>query len=277
MNQCTGQVFEKLSDGTNLYTSFINRDSLQTRQLFDTEFDRYSNLSIDSSSSLSFDNSEYFNYAINAKNNEYLRAEPLCDPLVHHRRGIWSNPDSSWQSVSGDEMSEFIPFDESILQSPKVMMDKDEEIYLAELLHQDMVASKLSWYYPKATEDAQINWGTQQGISGDVCTTQNYTKYNPQNIVRPFSESLWEDKMFNLKQKISVKYNPNSNEIFPNPNNQKNNSEECPANRDSYAVSAQTKLRKQCLNNPIAKKKAKDTKSNLTDDDAQRVFLGGLQ
>jgi len=274
MNQCTSQAFEKFSDGINFYPSLINRDSLQTRQLYDTEFDRYSNVSIDSSSSFSFDSSEYFNYAIRAKKDEYLRAEPLCDPLVHHGRDMWSNPESaqsSWQS--GDEMSEFIPFDESILLSPQMMMDKDEELYLAELLHQDMVASKLGWCYPKVTEDAHINWVTPQGVWGDVVTTQN----NSQDIIRPFSESLYEDKMFNLnRESTSVQYNPNSNQILPNPNNRKNNSEECLANGDRQAVSAQTNQGKEGSNNVVQKKKAKDKKTNSSDDDAQRVFLGGL-
>jgi len=278
MNQFASQVFEKFSDEINFYPSFIDRDSLQAHQLFDTELDRYSNVSIDSSSSFSFDSSEYFNYAICAKKDEYLRAQPLGDPWVHHGRDMWCNPESpqsSWQS--GDEMSEFIPFDESIMLSPQITMDKDDELYLAELLHQDMISSKLGWCYPKANEDHHINYGTSHGISGNVLTTQNYPKNNPQDIVRPFSESLYEDKMFNLnRERTSVQYNPNSNEILPNPNNRRNNSEKCLTNGDRHAVSAQTKKGKEGSNNLVQKTKAKHKKEKSTDDDAQRVFLGGL-
>jgi len=276
MNRCKGQVFGRLREEGNFYPTFVDKDSLQTHQLFDTEFDRYSHLSIDSSSSFSFDSSEYFNHVINTKKDEQLRLEGLRDPLAHHVRDLWSNPESThstWQS--GDEMSEFIPFREYIPQSPKISMDKDEEIYLAELLQQDMVASKLGWYYPTATEDAQINWGTAEGISGDVCST--YAMQNSQDIMRPFSESLYDDEIFILnRESLSVQYNPNSNKILPNPNSRKNNSAECQANGDSYALSAQTTQGKQSLNNLVQKKKVKDKKVKLTDDDAQKVFLGGL-
>jgi len=174
-------------------------------------------------------------------------------------------------------MSEFIPFDESILLSPQIMMDKDEELYLAELFQQDMIASKLGWCYPKANEDAHINLRTSQCISGNVITTQNYPKYNSQDTVRPFSESLCEDKMFSLnRERTSVQYNPNSNEILPNPNNRRNNSEKCLTNGDRHAVSAQTTQGKEGSNNLIPKKKARQKKGKSTDDDAQRVFLGGL-
>merc|ERR550517_1699476 len=157
------------------------------------------------------------------------------------------------------------------------MMDKDEELYLAELLHQDMIASKLGWCYPKANVDHHINYGTSHGISGNVLTTQNYPKNNPQDIVRPFSESLYEDKMFNLyRERTSVQCNPNSNEILPNPNNRRNISEKCLTNGDRHAVSAQTKQGKEGSNNLVPKKKVKHKKERSTDDDAQRVFLGGL-
>merc|ERR550517_2201028 len=157
------------------------------------------------------------------------------------------------------------------------MMDKDEELYLAELLHQDMIASKLGWCYQKANEDHRINYGTSHRISGNVLTAQNYPKNNPQDIVRPFSESLYEDKMFNLnRERTSVQYNPNSNEILPNPNNRRNNSEKCLTNGDRHLVSAQTKKGKEGSNNLVPKKKARPNKERSTDDDAQRVFLGGL-
>jgi len=174
-------------------------------------------------------------------------------------------------------MSEFIPFDESILLSPQIMMDKDDELYLAELLHQDMIASKLGWCYPTANEDAHINWGISQGISGKVVTTQNYTNNNPQDIVRPFSESLYEDKMLNLnRERTMVQCNPNSNEILPNPNNRRNKSEKCLTNGDGHEVSAQTKQVKEGSNNLVQKKKVKSKIEKSTDNDAQRVFLGGL-
>jgi len=83
--------------------------------------------------------------------------------------------------------------------------------------------------------------------------------------------------MFNLNRvSASVQYNPNSNEILSNSINRKKNCWECPVSGESYTVSAHTKLGEQCSNNLVQNKKAKDEKVKPTDDEARRVFLGGL-
>merc|ERR1719233_2066422 len=77
------------------------------------------------------------------------------------------------------------------------------------------------------------------------------------------------------RERTMVQCNPNSNEILPNPNNRRNKSEKCLTNGDGHEVSAQTKQVKEGSNNLVQKKKVKSKIEKSTDNDAQRVFLGG--
>jgi len=286
MTKFTSNGFEKFGALASFYPAkadipeSVNVDSLLLPELFDNEYDLRSDLSIDSSSSFSFDSSEYLNWAMGKKNQHFI-AEPLRDSLIHKVRATWSHSESPQSSLlSSDEMSELIPFEESKPRSPKIMFDGDEEKYLAEYAYQDMIAAKLGWRQPSAfTDNFLYVEEIAHDIPGDYYPKQtSIWKNSHDNSIQNKGSLGYDEEILGIHSKSNfVGINPNANETSPNPNNRKNCSRKCVVVRcfDDSRGNRDTKVNNipRCLH---AKKNSKNKKVKSTENDAQRVFLGGL-
>jgi len=264
------------------FMRFRSRESLRKGTLLDREFDSYSEVSLDTSSSFSFDSSEYFNYALQAKKNRYFCPESVSESIMQCGRGSFLHSESPNSSRwSEDDMSDYLPFDEMVRLTPNMKVDEEEERrYLEDLVRQDIVAKEFGWCYPRNCEDTHLGFGrTYSNIPIDFNPTTTSVRSNlDDSIVQSTDGVLIEGGLLNLyRDNTAAKRNPNSNQI-PNPNSRNNNSKKHmnkDANRKVRSVEIRnlekvysTKLNVQKIT------KNKDDKSK--NNDAQRVFLGGL-
>jgi len=259
---------------------YIKRESLRRRSLYDTEFDCYSEVSIDTSSAFSFDNSEYFNWAIQGKKNRYFCAESLDESLMQHGRGTLTRSDSPRSSRwSDDEMSDLLPFEEPLNLSSSLVVDDEEERYLAELVHQEMLATELGLCYPGSIEGSLLNFNTTlQDVPGRYVPTRAPVS---ENLLEPIQlhrdNSHFEGVLNSYGDKQWMKNNLFPDRTLPNPNSRKNNSEKPTQVHVHVKVESTpaTMARKE-TNNVVSEKKAKKKNATAINDDEQRVFLGGL-
>jgi len=281
--------YEPFSGAPSFYPSeeelhnslYMNMESKIRRALLDPDFDRYSDVSIDSSSSFSFNSSEYLNYTMNQ--NSYCRSGPVGESLMHYGKGTLTHSESPQSSRwSDDEMSELLSFDQARLLSPNMTLDEEEERrYLSELINQDMMAAELG-SYPRSIEDSRWNLEPRlQDMQEDYFhSAQIWNKEHEAGF-------FYENKIENLSRyNKPVQNNPNTNRTLQNPNNRKNNLEKklSQSQIQGKVGSTQTKNKEKSLLsvagasslNVVSKTKVKNKQINLTNDDEQRVFLGGL-
>jgi len=259
---------------------YVKRESLLRRALYDTEFDCYSEVSIDTSSAFSFDNPEYFNWAIQGKKNRYFCSESLDESLMQHGRGTLTHSDSPRSSRwSDDEMSDLLPFAEPLKLSSSFNVD-EEERYLAELVHQEMLATELGWCYPGSIEGSLLNLrGTLQDAPGRYVPTRATVSENFIERIQPNGDDLrFEEGELNWNRvKKRAKNNPFPDRTLPNPNSRKNNSKKHTLVHVQVKVgSTQATMAKKETDNAVSVKKAKKKNATAINDDEQRVFLGGL-
>jgi len=259
---------------------YIKRESLLRRALYETEFDCYSEVSIDTSSAFSFDSAEYFNWAVHGKKNRYFCAESVDESLMQHGRGTLTHSDSPRSSRwSDDEMSELLPFEEPLKLSPSLIMD-EEERYLAELVHQDMIAAELGWCYPGSIEGSLLNVErTLQDVPGRYVPARASVSENLLEHIRPNTDgSLFEEGMLNFyRDKKQAKNTPLPSRTLPNPNSRKNNSAKpTHVHVQAKVKSTQATIAERVTDNIVSEKKAKKKTASAINEDEQRVFLGGL-
>jgi len=261
---------------------YLNRESLLRRSLFDTDFDSYSDVSVDSSSSFSLNRSEYLNWAIQDMNRRSYREESLGGSLMQYGKGTLTHSESPQSSLwSDDDIGEFLPFDQTVRLSPHMTVDEEEETrYLSEWLRQDMIAAELGWCNPETIEAAHFNMErAMHDAQGDVFSTPTLIRNNVENHVRLNRNGLLQEGgLENLyREDARVKANPVSKRIPPNPNTRSNCSEiQYEKNIQRRDKLIETKSEKVNSYNQVSKKKDKKNKCILTDSDEQRVFLGGL-
>jgi len=261
----------------------FNRGSIRKCTSLDREFDSYSDASLDTSSSLSFGCSEYLNYALQAKKNQYFGVESLGESTMHCGRGAFAHSESSRSSRwSEDEMSDFLPFDEMVRLTPNMTVDEEEERkYLEDLVHQDIVAAEYGWCYPRNVEDDHLGFGrTVHKFRPDfIPTTTSVWNNLGENIVPGTNGIFNEGGLLSLyRDNTAIRKNPNSNQILPNPNSRNNNSKIRAQEYANTKVGLKDirKTEKACTANLSLKKNSKNKDDNSTELDAQRVFLGGL-
>jgi len=289
MNTFQSEGFENFIGEPSFYPSeadlniYLNRESLLRRALCDTEFDCYSDVSIDTSSALSFDSSEYFNWAIQGKKNRYFRAESFDESLMQYGRGPLTHSESQRSSQwSDDEMSELLSFEESLRRSSKLIMDEEEEIiYLAELAHQDMVAAELGWCHPGSMKGSVLNIErTLQDVPGHFLPTRACFSEKLLERIQPNRGGLrFNEGVLNVhRENTQANNNPIPDRTLPNPNNRRNNSEELTQVhvQDVVGSTQATMAKKESSHKVVSEKRAKTKKATTTNDDGQRVFLGGL-
>jgi len=265
------------------FIRFRSRGLIRKGTLLDHEFDSYSDASLDTSSSLSFGCSEYLNYALQAKKNRYLGAESLGESIMQCGRSTLTHSSESSKSArwSEDEMSDFLPFDEMVRLTPNLTVDEEEERkYVDDLAHQDIVASEYGWCYPRNVDDDHLGFGrTVQNFPPDFIPTTTVWN-NLDDIVVPGNNgTLNEDGLISLyRDNTALRNNPNSNQILPNPNSRNNNSKKHKQEYANTGVGSMDirKTEKACTANLSMKKKNKNKNDTSTENDAQRVFLGGL-
>lgn len=262
---------------------YNGRESQFRRSFFDTEFDCYSDASVDTSS-FSLNSSEYLNWAINVKNNRSLCEESLGASIMQYGRSTLTHSESTRSSRwSDDEMNEFLPFDKTMGFGPQMMVDEKEEErqYLSELLRQEMVAAELGWCYPEAMKDAQLNLErTLQDVRGDFFPSPTYERNDLQD------NPMWNREGIRYKEgveslycdSVQVKTNSDSSRTPRNPNSRSNTSVErsqVPVHKEQILT---TKAEEEHSDNLVSKnnKKKKEKSLKSTDNDEQRVFLGGL-
>jgi len=264
---------------------FRNRHSLRNGTLLDREFDSWSVASVDTSSSFTFDSSEYWNNAIQAKKNQYFRAESPVVSTMQCGIGTFTHSESpNSPRWSEDEMSDFLPFDEMVRITPDMTVDEEEERnYLSDLVNHNTVATEYGWCYPRNVDGAHLDFGgTLRSIPLDFISptiTTNLVRSNlDDNIVSSTDRIHNEGRLLSLyRDNTRIENNPNSTEVLPNPNSRNRNSEKLVQERANNKVRPFTvkRIEKGCTTNlPLKKDNTKYGKP--TENDAQRVFLGGL-
>jgi len=249
------------------------------RSLIDTEFDCYSDASVDTSS-FSVNSSEYLNWAMRVKSNQPLREESLGTSLMQYGRSTLTNSESTIGSLwSDDDMSELLPFDQPIRFSPQKVDEWEGRRYLSRLLRQEMEVAEFGWCYPDAMEDSQLNMDrTMHKIRGDFFLEPRYLRNDFRENIIPNRDDMHhkegvEDLYFNS---VLVRNYADSIATPRNPNSRGNNS----VTRDQAQVLKEeiqnTKPGKESLDNVVSKKKKKVKPLKSTENDEQRVFLGGL-
>jgi len=261
---------------------YLNRESLLRRALCDNEFDCYSDVSIDTSSALSFDSSEYFNWALQGKKNPYFCTESLDESLMQHGRGTLTHSESQRSSRwSDDEMSELLCFEESLRRNRKLIMeDEEERRYLAELVHQDMVAAELGWCNPGSMEGSVLNIErTLHDVPGHFLPTRACFSEKLLERLQPNRDGLrFDEGVLNLYRGNTQANNLIPDRTLPNPNSRRNNSEKLTQVhvQDKVGSTQATMAKKESSHKVVSEKRAKTKKATWSNDDEQRVFLGGL-
>jgi len=263
----------------SLHEYFGKESHVRRCPIFETEFDCYSDASVDTSS-FSLKSSEYLNWARNVKRNHSLCEGSLgASSIMQYGRSTLTNSESARTSLwSDDDVSEFPTFDQTIGMSPQMVNEEEERQYLSELLCQDIVAAELSGYNPDAMEYSQLNMDRPlYDVQGDFYREPRYLRnYFRENIIpirdgmqqRNGVEDLYCDTTL-------VRNHADSIEIPRNPNSRSNDSvkwSKTPVLKEKI----QNIKEEKSLDNVVSKKKKKVKPIKSTDDDKQRVFLGGL-
>merc|ERR1712060_369979 len=158
--------------------------------------------------------------------------------------------------------------------------EEEERKYLEDLVHQDIVAAEYGWCYPRNVNDDHLGFGrTAHNFPPDFIPTTSVWNNLEDRIVPVTNVIPNESGLLSLyRDSTAIRNNPNSNQILPNPNSRNNNSKK---RAQEYANTKVTpmdirKKEKACTANLSLKNKSKNKDDNSTENDAQRVFLGGL-
>jgi len=264
---------------------YVNRETLLRRTLFESEFDCFSDVSVDSSSSFSVNRSEYLNWAIKDMKNQSLREESLGGSLMQYGRGNLTTSESPQSSLwSDDDISEFLSFDQTGRFSPQMMVDPEEEQrYLSELLRQDIIATQLGWCNLETIEDRCFNIDRKlREAQGDTFSTPTYFSHNFEEYTMLNKSCLLQKEgAHNFRgDDIPVKTNHVTDPTLRNPNRNPNSRNNNPEVQSPGKIQRQKELipttKKKESSSTQVSKNNDNKKCKTTDDDDQRVFLGGL-
>lgn len=257
---------------------YLNKEAEFQSNLLDAEFERYSEISYDTSSDSSL------RYKIQAKQNRYIPPYSGETSVMNGSSdGDRLSPfELSEISInlpySEDEMSDILPLDQTFIHSNRTMEEQVELRYLQELLqsapyyseYDDGIAHHLSEYDPSTAQDLYWNMEGAQEASSDLF----------------HSDSLILNKLCKEDQLRSVKHNEDSlslhrvlrypaiNQSYVNDTNQRKRQRQ---DSQKWEQKAPKEERKPTPSSTLTSKKDKKAKpcSSVSDVD-QRVFLGGL-
>jgi len=214
--------------------------------------------------------------------NRWFGSGSIGKSLLQYRRrpsAHFESPQSS--RYSDDEMTELLPFNERGLFNPKMIEDEVERLYITELIHQDMVAAELGRCYQTSMDGARRNMQPSiQDLQEDFCPCTQLRNKSLENSGL-FNESKVRNLYLGYKP---VNKNPNTNRTDRNPNNRNNNNQTNNLGTKSSQTTICRKIGSTQTRKPevessltqVSKKIVKSNQKNLSDDDQQRVFLGGL-
>jgi len=282
--------------------------------LFENQFDCLSDVSVDTSSAFSFDCPEYLNYMMQGNQSYYYHPEvsSLNESLKQYGSRTFTHSESPEGSRYSDaEMSEFLPFDQGLPRNPRINIEEEEErLYLTELVHHDIVAADYARFCPNTMEIP--HWNIEPKLSDfseDVCpiTTSMYKKLQERNQLKKeiYNELQQRDQLKRerlrcngQKQNLyfcneSLRHHPKPKPIVkahhlrhqpePKPtvvahqlkrkNKEKYSHEHKDGDVRSTAILGAEKTTHVSL---VSKKKNKNKQLKPTNNDDQRVFLGGL-
>jgi len=278
--------------------------------LFENQFDCLSDVSVDTSSAFSFDCPEYLNYMMQGNQSYYYHPEvsSLNESLKQYGSRTFTHSESPDGSRYSDaEMSEFLPFEQALPRSPRINIEEEEErLYLAELVHHDIVAADYARFCPNT------HWNIEPKLpdfSADVCpiTTSMHNNLHERNQLKReiYNELLERDQLKRERSRCngqkqnlyfhneSLRHHPKPKPIVighhlrhhqePKPTVAAHHLKRKNMERDSHEhkdgdVRSTAILRAENTTRVslVSKKKNKNKQLNPTKDDDQRVFLGGL-
>lgn len=295
MDTFSNYEYENFSDTPCFYpletdlrksTPYTTIDSKLKRALFDTQFDCLSDISIDTSSAFSFDSSEYLNYMMQGNQSHYYPPEvrSLNEPLKQYGGRTFTRSESPEGSRYSDvEMSEFLPFDRAIPRSPRINIEEEEErLYLAELVHHDIVAADYARFCPTPTEIP--NWNMEPKLLDfpeDMfpITTSIYNELQERDQLKRERSCRNGQKQNLYFHNESVRHHPKSKPtVVPHDLKRKNIIGKYPHERKDREVRSYgiPKVENKTRVSHVPKKNNKIKQLKSTNDDDQRVFLGGL-
>jgi len=167
-----------VSSKSDLYSggSFLSSKSEKRREFSETDI--YSDVSIDTSS-VSHDDIWYakrgnqINYSRSDMKNtiesNYMHYSP--SDILDEGVGVFPEfYNSLWHS--DDEMSDLLPFDESLLVSSKMLDEQEELLLLTELVYQDVAAAE---YYDESLigSNQDVHWDCEIEKLTDTLTSRN--------------------------------------------------------------------------------------------------------
>jgi len=321
MNTFSSCDYENFSEKPLLYpleadlrksSPYTTIDPKLQHALFENQFDCLSDVSVDTSSAFSFDCPEYLNYMMQGNQSYYYHPEvgSLNESLKHYGSRTFTNSESPEGSRYDAEMSEFLPFDQAIPRSPRINIEEEEEeLYLAELIHHDIVAADYARFCPNTREIPPWNIDPKlPDFSEDVCpiTTSMYNKLQERNQLKgeiynelQVRNQLKRERLRCNGQKQNLYFHNESLRHHPKPKpivighhlrhhpkpkptvaahhlKRKNMGRDSHQHKDGYVRRTAILRAENTTRASLVSTKNKNKQLNPTNDDDQRVFLGGL-
>jgi hypothetical protein len=261
---------------------YQNKESELRSDLFDAEFESYSEVSIDTSSDSSL------KYKFRGNRNCFIpRYSAETNLMYGSSDGGTLSPleipevtrSLRYSEYSDDEMSEMFSLDPSILHCANIMDEKEELFYLQELVHNACseynasVAQDLSEYDPNTEQDLYCDLNVTQEACGDyfasnsllwkrLCEEEERLDLIAQNVDPP--------SFYPMLQQLRLTQTPRTQRKCKRLDSKQY------SNRQ-HAIKTPKEVQRTPL--PLSvhtQNKVKMTKPSQASDGEQRVFLGGL-
>jgi len=286
MNAFSSKRVKNFSDLSDFYVGnqdpttdgpWLNREPELLNDIFDPEFESYSEISVDSTSDSSW------KYKIQGKRNHFLPRTCVEKNFMYGSSdggslSPFELPEVANLIYSEDDMSEIFPRSQTVTRHTHTMDEIEELRYLQELVHSaefyseyDTVRTRdLCEYDPRMTDDLYWNMELAQDVSGDyrlekliwdrLCEEERLrlvlSKKNPASIYRLLKQATTKEPYVTETTLRKCK-RPESQSIGRKSPGKKKPIERPP----SPPATNKAKLAKPC---------------SVNSDRDQRVFLGGL-
>jgi len=309
MNAFSRSVIENFGEPSNFYPTnadlyhsdrYLNFEAKLRPPVYNTDFDSYSDLSEDASSTLSFESSEYTKWNIARKQNQYVHPE------------IRTLEEARMQYGDSGMRGTLSPFElTNVPNTPRLsdaemtelfLLEEQEELqYLAELVHQDIVAADIvaadyfAECYSSTTE--KTYWDMEPPLSEravflgtSTSSSNNFSKEDCLNGEQPIHKDKISKQFFNKedvavsnKSKLQSKVSKQGKAVKRQPKVQLNGRklhtphppmEAKEVKKLPSSIVPQSRKRKKDNSKAKAASFPCDSKSNSNAD--QKVFLGGL-
>jgi len=276
-----------VSNNSDPYSSGSFQSSKSEKRREFSETDIYSDVSIDTSVSL-----DDIWYAKRGNQINYSRSDmknTIESNYMHYSpsdildEGVGAFPDfynSLW--YSDDEMSDLLPFDESLLVSSKMLDEQEELLYLTELVYQDVAATE---YYDESHigSNHDVHWDNEIAKLSHSPTSRNtfHEDYRTRREQLGYLEETLNWDLNNSMNTLGTNFNQ-SKILYSDIKQTK-----CMAKPTALGKKKQTEIvpKEAETHEGISKIASDDGKlenepntctENSDSDVEQRIFLGGL-